>query len=94
MSKDRALGMGIEDDRAVVTPAHRRRRGHGWLMVICCAAPLLLLGGARLAGLQLTGGLAVVAMLACPAMHVLMMRGMHKGHEHSGPAAEEPRPRE
>ncbi len=73
--------------------ARGSHRGH-WLMIICCLAPLLILGGAKLAGVPLGGGLAVVAMLACPAMHLLMMRGMHAGHDEGGAEHEERRPRE
>ena len=63
-------------------------------MILCCLAPLLVLGGARLAGLPLGGGLAVVAMLACPAMHLLMMRGMHGGQDGAGAHHTERQPRE
>jgi len=63
-------------------------------MILCCLAPLLLLGGARLAGLRLGGGLAALAMLACPAMHLLMMRGMHGGQDGGGARHEERQPRQ
>ena len=72
----------VEPSRAAghCEPAHdRSSHKRHWMMILCCLAPLLLLGGTRLAGLPLRGGLAAVAMLACPAMHLLMMRGMHKG---------------
>ena len=65
------------------------RKGH-WFMILCCLAPLLILGGARLAGLRLGGVLAVVAMLACPAMLLLMMRGT-RGAQGGGGARDEQR---
>ncbi len=77
------------DSAAIGAHSHR---SHSLMMILCCLAPLLLIGGMRLAGLSLTGGLAVVAMLACPAAHLLMMRGMHRGRGKGSACHGEPRP--
>jgi hypothetical protein len=59
----------------------------GWLkgtlgMAICCGAPLLLVAAISFFGLSLgalaSGGLSLVALLACPVGIFLMMRMMMK----------------
>lgn len=71
------------------------RGNHALLMVICCAVPLALLAAVFVFNVPIgTVGLFVI-MLACPLMHVFMMRGMgHGDHQkgascHGGTPAEE-----
>lgn len=61
---------------------------HMLLMLICCLVPLLLIGAVGTFGLSLgplQGLVPFVAVLMCPLMMIVMMRGMMggQGGDHS-----------
>ena len=61
----------------------RSHNRHLWLMVLCCLIPVAVLGVAVLAGVPLTGVLALALVLLCPLSHLLMMsRYGHARPEH------------
>ncbi|GEM_PF-116213 len=63
----------------------RRLKGnHALLMVICCVVPMALLAAVLLFNIPLgTVGFFAI-MLACPLMHIFMMRGMGHGDQRAG----------
>ncbi len=57
---------------------------HALLMIICCVVPMALLAAIFVFNVPIgTVGLFLI-MLACPLMHVFMMRGMGHGDQHQG----------
>ncbi|MHB1133221.1 MAG: DUF2933 domain-containing protein [Chloroflexota bacterium] len=60
---------------------------HALLMIACCAVPLLLFAAVSVFRVDL-GSIGYIALLLlCPAMHLLMMRGMHN-HQGATPGQE------
>ncbi len=56
---------------------------HALIMVLCCLIPLALL--AVLWAVGVSGSYLILGViLLCPLLHIVMMRGTHKGssHEH------------
>ncbi|MBI4321421.1 MAG: DUF2933 domain-containing protein [Chloroflexi bacterium] len=57
---------------------------HALLMVICCVVPMALLAAIFVFDVPVgTVGLFLV-MLACPLLHLFMMRGMGHGDQRAG----------
>ncbi len=54
---------------------------HTLIMVLCCLIPLAILGILWVAGVS-GSYLILGVLLLCPLLHIVMMRGMHKGSEH------------
>ena len=54
---------------------------HTLIMVLCCLIPLAILGILWVAGVS-GSYLIFGVLLLCPLLHIVMMRGMHKGGEH------------
>ena len=54
---------------------------HTLIMVLCCLIPLVILGILWVAGVS-GSYLILGVLLLCPLLHIVMMRGMHKGGEH------------
>ena len=61
-------------------------RKHALLMVLCCLIPLV--GFAAISIFRIPANMVIYVglALACPAMHLLMMKGM-LGHDHDTAAA-------
>jgi hypothetical protein len=60
-------------------------RKHALLMVLCCLIPLAAFAAISIFRVPVNTVIYVAIALACPAMHLLMMRGManHDGeHPH------------
>jgi hypothetical protein len=56
------------------------KQNHFLAMAICCATPLIAI--LALSSLGVLGSWGYYALLLlCPLGHLLMMRGMHAGHE-------------
>lgn len=54
---------------------------HTLIMVLCCLIPLVILG--VLWAIGISGSYLILGViLLCPLLHIVMMRGMHKGGEH------------
>jgi hypothetical protein len=49
-------------------------------MILCCLVPMLLV--VLLFTVGIGGILPFLMILLCPLMHIIMMRGMHGGHDH------------
>ncbi len=58
-------------------------RKHALLMVLCCLIPLAALVAISIFRVPANTVIYVAIALACPAMHLLMMRGM-ANHDHGG----------
>jgi len=58
-------------------------RKHALLMVLCCVIPLVGFAAISLFRIPANTVINVALVLACPAMHLLMMRGM-ADHNHDG----------
>ncbi len=56
---------------------------HTLIMVLCCLIPLVILGVLWAIGVS-TGYLILGVVLLCPLLHLVMMRGMHKGGGNNG----------
>ncbi len=58
---------------------------HALIMALCCLVPLVILGILWVAGVS-GSYLILGVILLCPILHIVMMRGMHKGgggeHDH------------
>ncbi len=54
---------------------------HTLIMVLCCLIPLAILGILWVAGVS-GSYLILGVLLLCPILHIVMMRGMHKGGDH------------
>lgn len=57
---------------------------HGLLMVICCAAPMALVAAILVFNIPLGAVGLLVVLLACPLLHLFMMRGMGHGAQNAG----------
>ena len=58
----------------------RIKQNHFLAMILCCAIPLVAI--LEFSALGILGSWGYYAlMLLCPLGHVLMMRGMHSGHQ-------------
>lgn len=54
---------------------------HALIMALCCLIPLALL--AVLWAIGISGNYLILGiLLLCPILHIVMMRGMHKGNGH------------
>ncbi len=75
------------------------RGNHALLMVICCAVPMALLAAVFVFNVDIGSVGLFLIMLACPLMHVFMMKGMgHGDHQkgascHGGTTTEESGPK-
>ncbi len=58
-------------------------RKHALLMVLCCLIPLVAFAAISIFRIPATTVVYVALALACPAMHLLMMKGM-MDHNHDG----------
>ena len=58
-------------------------RKHALLMVLCCLIPLAAFAAISIFRVPVNTVIYVAIALACPAMHLLMMRGM-ANHNHDG----------
>ena len=56
---------------------------HTLIMFLCCLIPLVILTVLWANGVS-TSYLILGAVLLCPLLHLVMMRGMHKGSGDSG----------
>ena len=56
---------------------------HTLIMLLCCLIPLVVLGILWAIGVS-ESYLIFGVILLCPLLHILMMRGMHKGSGESG----------
>ena len=56
-------------------------RKHALLMVLCCLIPLVGFAAISIFRIPANTVIYVALALACPAMHLLMMKGM-MGHNH------------
>ena len=56
-------------------------RKHTLIMVLCCLIPLAILGILWVAGVS-GSYLILGVLLLYPILHIVMMRGMHKGAKH------------
>ena len=78
----RTLGQMMETKR----PEQKGISKHALIMVLCCLIPIMIL--AVLWAIGVSGSYLIFGViLLCPALHILMMRGMHResgdgGHEH------------
>ncbi len=60
----------------------RIKQNHFLAMILCCAIPLI--GILAFSALGILGSWGYYALLLlCPLGHVVMMRGMHSGHQDS-----------
>lgn len=67
---------------------------HTLMMILGCVAPMALLAAIFVFNVPLgTVGLFLV-MLACPLMHVFMMKGMGHGEQHKGTSCHDETPSE
>lgn len=60
----------------------RIKQNHFLAMVLCCAIPLVAILAFSALGILGSWGYYALLLL-CPLGHVLMMRGMHSGHQDS-----------
>ena len=65
---------------------------HALLMAACCLIPIGLIVVISALAIPTSGLTSIVVALICPVMMLLMMRGMHGGHEHHAPAPVEKKP--
>ncbi len=64
-------------------PEQKGMSKHTLIMVLCCLIPLALLG--VLWAIGISGSYLILGViLLCPLLHILMMRGRHKGSGESG----------
>ena len=61
-------------------------RKHALLMVLCCLIPLVGFAAISIFRIPANTVIYVALALACPAMHLLMMKGM-MGHNHDDASA-------
>ncbi len=61
-------------------------RKHALLMVLCCLIPLAALAAVSIFRIPANTVIYVAILLACPAMHLVMMKGM-MGHNHEETSA-------
>ncbi len=61
-------------------------RKHALLMVLCCLIPLVGFAAISIFRIPANTVIFVALALACPAMHLLMMKGM-MGHNHDDASA-------
>ena len=68
---------------ATKRPEQKGMSKHTLIMVLCCLIPLALLG--VLWAIGISGSYLILGViLLCPLLHILMMRGRHKGSGESG----------
>ena len=64
-------------------PEQKGTSKHTLIMVLCCLIPLALLG--VLWAIGISGSYLILGViLLCPLLHILMMRGRHRGSGESG----------
>lgn len=67
-------------------------RKHALLMVLCCLIPLAAFAAISIFRVPANTVIYVAIALACPAIHLLMMRGMaNHGGEHAHHQVEAPK---
>jgi len=67
-------------------------RKHALLMILCCLIPLAAFAAISILRVPVNTVIFVAIALACPAMHLLMMRGMaNHGGEHAHHQVEAPK---